>query len=896
MDRLSAQPLSYEINGLSRKQVEQSRREHGENNFTKKKRAGFFKQFLASFGDPIIRILLAALFINVLFLFESKNWFETIGIALAVFLATFISTLSEYGSESAFAKLQEDAAKIQCRVKRAEGVLSLPITELVVGDLVLLEAGERLPADGILITGKLLVDQSALNGESKEMTKTPEKSMQTEWDLHAKNQLFRGSIATSGEGIMVVQNVGDHTFYGQLAGELQEDNVESPLRVRLTHLASTLSKIGYFAAFLVAVADLFNDIVIGNSYQMPLIISELTSLPLMMTNLFHAGMLAISVIVVAVPEGLPMMITVVLSSNMFRMLKDNVMVRKLIGIETAGSLNILYSDKTGTLTKGILTASTLTTGDGKEFTSAAELKKHEGIQEIVRLSCLYNTSSLISKGQAIGGNATDRALLDYVLSSTPKKEQKNISQTDYKKLETVLFDSANKYSMVHIKGDRDLILVKGAPEILLDNCKEYYTLDGHRTPLTDRKKLIDKWKMMTREGIRVLVLATADKNGIPSQKGFPLCFLCLVGIRDELRPEIHEAVTNVNKAGIQTVMITGDNRDTAVSIAKEAGILTSSQDKVLTSGEMASMADKDLKRILPNLRVVARALPTDKSRLVRISQELGLVVGMTGDGINDAPALKKADVGFAMGSGTEVAKEASEIVILDNNFASITKAILYGRTIFKSIRKFIVFQLTMNICAVGVSVIAPFLGVEAPVTVIQMLWINIIMDTLAGLAFAGEPPLKEYMHEPPKKRDEKILNKDMMNQIIYMGIYTIIICIAFLTMGHFKEMFRYEQGPIYFLTAFFALFIFAGIFNSFNARTHRINIFSHLGKNPTFLLIMGLVSVVQIVMIYYGGSLFRTAGLTGAELKYILLISATVIPVDFIRKLILRSRKRHAAL
>lgn len=896
MERNNAQLLSYEINGLSRRQVEASRRKYGENNFTQKKRAGFFKQFLASFGDPIIRILLAALLINILFLFESRNWFETIGIALAVFLATFISTLSEYGSESAFARLQEDAAKIQCRLKRADGVLQVPITEIVVGDIVLLQAGERLPADGILITGRLLVDQSALNGESAEVTKLPQKNGNTEWDLHEQNQLFRGSIVTSGEGIMIVQNVGDSTFYGQIAGELQSENAESPLKIRLAHLATTISKMGYLAAAFVAAADLFNDIVIDNHYQMPLILSELSSFPQMLANIFRAGMLAISVIVVAVPEGLPMMITVVLSSNMFRMLKDKVMVRKLIGIETAGSLNILFTDKTGTLTKGVLSVTSITTGDGAVHKSVENLRKEKDYYELLKLSCLYNTSSLISNKKAIGGNATDRALLDFILRKPSKGELKTLKQDEYRKVKNVLFDSARKYSLVHIKNDKEYIFIKGAPELLLPKCSRYYNLKGEVQTIENPEKLVEQWHAMTREGVRVLAIATASSCEEPGLKKNPLTLIGLVGIRDELRPGIKNAVKNVDEAGIQTVMITGDNRDTAVSIARESGILKSKNDIILTSTEMSKLTDEQLKKKLPRIRVIARALPTDKSRLVRISQELNLVTGMTGDGINDAPALKKADVGFAMGSGTEVAKEASDIVILDNNYASITKAILYGRTIFKSIRKFIVFQLTMNICAVGVSIICPFLGIESPVTVIQMLWINIIMDTLAGLAFAGEPPLLEYMKEPPKTKNERILNKDMKNQIIFMGLYTVILCISFFLIDDFKVMFRYDVSPLYYMTAFFALFIFSGIFNSFNARTHRLNLFSHLGRNPAFIFIMGLVSIIQIFLIYFGGRLFRTAGLTPAELRNILLLSATVIPVDLARKLILRSRKKHGAL
>ena len=395
---------------------------------------------------------------------------------------------------------------------------------------------------------------------------------------------------------------------------------------------------------------------------------------------------------------------------------------------------------------------------------------------------------------------------------------------------------------------------------------------------------------MTKNAVRVLAIASAPGPVKTAADLTGMTFIGLVGIRDEIRPQVKKSVTQAQQAGVQVVMITGDNRETAVAIARESGILPSSSpgDAVITSNEMASMSDGELKQILPRLRVVARALPTDKSRLVRLAQELNMVTGMTGDGINDAPALKKADVGFAMGSGTEVAKEAGDIVILDNNFASIAKAILYGRTIFKSIRKFIVFQLTMNLCAVGVSIIGPFIGIDTPVTVIQMLWINIIMDTLAGLAFAGEPPLKEYMKEKPKRREEPVLNSTMIHQIVWMGLFTIVMCVLFLKLEWVKEYFRYQEDSIYFMTAFFALFIFSGVFNSFNARTHRLNLFAHLWKNWSFIVIMAAVSAVQILLIYFGGSLFRTASLTRAELHVVLMIAFLVIPADLIRKLVLR--------
>ena len=389
----------------------------------------------------------------------------------------------------------------------------------------------------------------------------------------------------------------------------------------------------------------------------------------------------------------------------------------------------------------------------------------------------------------------------------------------------------------------------------------------------------------SKRGIRLLALATKEADKKELEK---LTFVGMILIKDEVRDDAIEGVRLVKDANIQLVMITGDNVDTATSIAREVGIVSSDDDLVLTSDELNSKSDEELKRILPKLRVVARSLPQDKSRLIRISEELNLVVGMTGDGVNDAPALKKADVGFAMGSGTEVAKEASDIVILDDNFLSISKAILFGRTIFKSIRKFIIVQLTINFCAISLSIICPFIGIDTPVTVVHMLWVNMVMDTLAGLAFAYEPPLIEYMKESPKKRNESIINKYMISEIVFTGLYSALLCLLFLKSKFIGGLFRDSVDKVYLMTAFFGLFIFIDIFNSFNARTSRLDIFANILDNKVFIGIMLFITIVQVLLIYYGGSVFRTAGLTFKEFLIMNFLALTVIPIDWIRKLIYR--------
>ena len=866
--------MALSFSPLTARQAEESRKVHGDNTLPQADRPGFWRQFFASFGDPIIKILLAALGLNLVVLFRNFDWFEACGIAVAILLATLVSTLSERGSEAAFDALQAENAKLFCRVERARGLLRLPITEVVVGDLVRLSAGERVPADGVLIEGTLSVDQSALNGESKSAKKQAGIPSNEDISLSCPCRLFRGSVVQGGEGILLVKAVGAHTVYGKMAHEMQTEERDSPLKVRLTALAKILSRIGYIAAGAVACADFCVSLwqETGGNF------AALSSLPLQLwlTHLLHAATLAITVVVVAVPEGLPMMITVVLSANMRRMLKDHVLVRKLVGIETSGSLNILFTDKTGTLTKGTPEVALFCDGDGNFYRRRADIAHYPKLFSAVKRACRDNTEcALTADGVIVGGNATDRALFAYVL---PKR-----GDAPPKITRRIPFDSARKWAATEAFGT---VLIKGAPEKLLPLCADYINTDGERCPL-ESGKIARRLQMLTESAMRVLLLAQADtlpENGLPKR----LTLVGLCGIRDDLRPEIRHAVRTVQNAGVQVVMMTGDNKETARVLAEEAGILRGEQRLILTGDELHTMDDPAVKEALPRLAVVARALPSDKTRLATLAQECGLVTGMTGDGLNDAPALKKADVGFAMGSGTEVAKEAGDIVILNDDFRSIGKAILYGRTIFMSIRKFLVFQLTMNFCAVGVSLLGPFIGVDAPVTVMQMLWINMIMDTLAGLAFAGEPPEKETMQKPPKRLHEPIISKTMCHQIFLTGGYTVALCLLFLKLPLLG--FSPDAGSAFPLTAFFALFVFSGIFNSLNARTERLWLFAHLSENKAFVWVMSAVFAVQIALIYLGGTLFRTQGLSLRELILVMVCAFTVVPFDLLRKWWLRRK------
>lgn len=855
------------LNGLTEKEVIEQRRKYGSNQITQAKQKSMLKLFLESLGDPIIKILMIALGIKTMFLFHEFDWFETLGILIAILIASLISTISEYGSEEAFKKLQQTSSKLKCKVKRNNDIKGIPIDDVVVKDLILLQTGDKIPADGIIKKGSVLVDESSMNGETKEKEKK------------IGEKLYRGTVIYAEEAYMEVTEVGDQTFYGKMSQELQEEGQDSPLKIRLRELAKFISKIGYVSAILVAISYLFTEIVVANSFNWEKIVNTLTNFPTIINMLIYALTLSVTIIVVAVPEGLPMMITLVLSSNMKKMLKDNVLVRKMVGIETAGSLNILFTDKTGTLTKGNLKVIEFTDGNLNNYNSKNEIKKHHFLYEHVKNNCIYNNGSTLGQNNhPVGGNTTDRAILSFI------NEEKV-----YKRIKVIPFNSKTKLSQATINIGKEINYIKGAPEKLLPCCNMYVTPSGKKEMITDKQKIENDIKQKALQGKRAILLAYNDNYLL--EKLDRLTLIGILYIKDEVREEAKESIAIVKNAGIQTVMITGDNKSTATSIAKEVGLVTNKTDIILTSKELSNLSDDKVKEIMPNLRVVARSMPQDKSRLVRLAEEENLVVGMTGDGVNDAPALKKADVGFAMGSGTEVAKEASDIVILDDNFLSITKAILYGRTIFKSIRKFIIFQLTINLCAVSLSIIGPFIGVNTPVTVIQMLWINMIMDTLAGIAFSYEAPLESYMKEKPKPKNEKIMNSYMYSEIIFTGIYSSLLCILFLKHPFLNHLYRQDPSNKYIMTAFFALFIFIGIFNCFNARTPRLNLFSNLSRNKVFIFIIGFIIIVQLYLIYYGGKLFRSYGLLPKELLITILLASTVVPVDWLRKLITK-RKR----
>lgn len=889
--------MNDELKGITSEEAEKLREVYGKNEIRGRKRKSFLRYYLKNLNDPIIKILIGALLISTLVSLPKINYLESFGILLSILVSTLVTTISEYSGENAFEKLRKSEENTTVFVKRYGGVVEIPPSEVTLGDILIIESGCKIVADALLFKGEISVDESSLTGESTEAQKNQISineaskiraeilnsldngaTFKQKRQSSGESMLYSGATVTQGYGEALVVGIGENTYLGTEAGALATDTRPSPLKIRLSKLAKTISRLGYLCAVLIAVSYLFNAFVIDSGFNSSEIISKLRNVKFIITHLIHALTLAVSITVVAVPEGLPMMITVVLSSNMKKMARDNVLVKKLVGIETSGNIDLLFTDKTGTLTEGKLKVKEIIS-NGKSL-SVNEIKAMPKFKEYLTLCAYFCTNATNDGKKVLTTDSVERALMSYASFYRPRSRV----------IENVPFDSTKKYSAVTLVSDLGRVSIfKGAPEKILCGSNFYLDQNGDILPLSAKKlhELYIEYESRAKTGSRVIAISIKEGNSDTSPE--KMTFLCFVCLKDKLRNDIKNAVCQVQGAGVGVVMITGDGKLTAESIAKECGIIshTSGRSLVLESQTLAKMSDTELIKVLPNLAVVARALPSDKCRLVTVAQASGYTVGMTGDGVNDASSLKTADVGFAMGSGTDVAKESADIVIKDNNFASIVKAILYGRTIFESIRKFIVFQIIMNFSAVGISLIGPLIGIDTPVTVTQMLWLNIIMDTLGALAFACEPPLIEYMKRKPKKRSEQILSRKMINQILCVTLYILAFCVWFL---------RSKTGSMllscgtdgYVLSSFFALFVFLAVFVCFISRTSHVNVFCGLHKNKFFAAIMALIVLVQIVFIYFGGEALRTQPLQAGDLVRVFLCAFSVVIFDTVRKIFSR--------
>lgn len=869
------------MRGLSDSQVNKSKQDFGTNALAKKETESLWSMFIGAFDDIWIKVLCAALVMKIVIsvigvfvpaLAGENDVVEIISIVLAIALATGFSTLSEYRNSSRSEALQEEYNKTYAKVMRNGKLVNILTSEIVKGDTILVQAGDKVPTDGVLFEGHIKVSQAALNGESRDEDKTAADNLDEaeSTDYASANKIFMGSVVTSGEGYMVATVIGDASELGKINKALTDDNEEDDRKdtssLKLEVVAAGIGKLGVSAAAIAGVLDVVLNLIRTD---------EPITVVYVLLLVAEAVMLMASIVIMAVPEGLPMMNSLVQSMNTESMYKKNILVSHKAAFSDSAYMNVLFSDKTGTITQGNLSLVEFITGDGK-------IAEHIPSQEFIEAITLNNLAK-VSEGKPIGSNNMDRALLGYAL-----EHGYDDSKNDPDKVADISgFDSEKKCATVTLKNG--LVYWKGATENIIDKVTHYMLPSGEEKEFTaaDKKAVEDQMLAQAKRTMKLLSVAK-----IADGKTVLMAVLCL---RDNVRTDAVETVEILNNAGIQVVMVTGDAEETAVAIAKEAGILKDEKnDVVLTHEELEQMSDEELKKKLPNLRVVSRAKPLDKKRLVSISQQLDNVCGMTGDGVNDAPALKQADIGFAMGDGTAVAQEAGDVVILNNSLTSIKDCVLNSRTMSKSVGKFLIFQLTVNISTLLMNIIAPILGWTEPFSIVQILWINLIMDTLAAMAFGGEPILDRYMNEKPALRKDNILTTYIKSAIgtssVFITLGSILILENIGGITDFVTPAGCADPELYEKTFMFAFFIYSIIFNSLNTRSERFNVFEHIGENKNFIIVMGVIFVLQTVIIEIGGQVFSTTTLNAKALFVSVLLAVLIIPVDMVRKAIVSKK------
>ena len=851
--------------GLTDEQVKLSREQHGKNVLTPPQRTSLWKLYLDKYRDPIIQILLVAAFVSLILAFIEKNFMETIGIFVAVFLATTVGFYFERDAAKKFNLLTALSEEQPVKVRRNGKVMEIPRHDVVVGDVVLVEVGDEVPADGeLIVCNDLQINESALTGEP-----VAEKSLESGGDgAYPRNIILRSTMVMNGRGEFVVTAVGDATEIGKVAKKSTEQtSVETPLNMQLDKLAKMISKVGSVVSVAAFFIFLIHDILTnpawgGKDYFY------------MAEIVLKYFMMAVTLIVMAVPEGLPMAITLSLALNMRRMLKSNNLVRKLHACETMGAVTVICTDKTGTLTQN------------KMQVSALELK--QGDEVLLDTAIALNSTAELNDGKPIG-NPTESALLLWLDAQGKDYEQLRKQVNVLKQLP---FSTERKMmaTLAEVDGETYLF-VKGAPEIVMKKCiiedrmlrQSAEELDEwqHKAmrTLAFAYKKVEASNMRTSRTSTAEVVALLDANDLQLQ--------AIAAIADPIRPDVPAAVQECRHAGIEVKVVTGDTAATALEIGKQIGVfedepenigadgsLTSLDQQMITGEEWEALSDEEAYERAKDIRVMSRARPTDKQRLVAMLQKRGEVVAVTGDGTNDAPALHYAHVGLSLGSGTSVAKEASDMTLLDDSFKSIANAVMWGRSLYRNLQRFLFFQLVVNVAALLLVLGGSVIGTEMPLTVTQILWVNLIMDTFAALALASLPPSHEVMKEKPRKASDFIINKSIGFGILFCGIVFFLVMFALLVYCE-----RRGKGgvDVHELTMFFTTFVMIQFWNLFNAKalmSHH-TAFRHFLKDKGMILVLVLVLVGQWIIVTFGGEMFRTTPLSLHE--WLLIIGSTSV-------------------
>ena len=850
--------------GLTDEQVKQSREQHGRNVLTPPHRTSLWKLYLDKYRDPIIQILLVAAFVSLILAFIEHNFMETIGIFVAVFLATTVGFYFERDAAKKFNVLTALSEEQPVKVRRGGKVMQIPRHDIVVGDVVLIEVGDEVPADGeLLVSTDLQINESTLTGEP-----ITEKNTEGGGDgAYPRNVILRSTMVMNGRGEFVVTAVGDATEIGKVAQKSTEQtSVKTPLYVQLDKLASIISKVGSVVSVAAFVIFLVHDILTNPAWGG----KDYFYMAEIVLDYF---MMAVTLIVMAVPEGLPMAITLSLALNMRRMLKSNNLVRKLHACETMGAVTVICTDKTGTLTQNQM--------------QVDELLPKDDNQHLLDVAIAINSTAELDEDKAIG-NPTESALLLWL-----KSQDKDYRELRHqaKVLKQQPFSTEKKYmaTIAEVDGEKYL-LVKGAPEIVLDLCEmeERYRNQALRE--------LDEWQ---HKAMRTLAFAyrRIDRGEAASEKSVPtigqllsakdFTLQALVAITDPIRKDVPAAVKECRHAGIEVKVVTGDTAATAMEIGKQIGVfedeaenigadgdMTSLDQQMITGEQWEALSDEEAYKRAKDIRVMSRARPTDKQRLVAMLQKHGEVVAVTGDGTNDAPALHYAHVGLSLGSGTSVAKEASDMTLLDDSFKSIANAVMWGRSLYRNLQRFLFFQLVVNVTALLLVLGGSIIGTEMPLTVTQILWVNLIMDTFAALALASLPPSHEVMNDKPRKATDFIINKGMAFGILFCGIAFFIVMFAMLIYCE-----RRGKGgvDVHELTVFFTTFVMIQFWNLFNAKSLGSNrtAFRHFLKDKGMILVLALVLVGQWLIVTFGGEMFRTVPLSLTE--WLVIIGATSI-------------------